>query len=79
MLKMCLDTYVHNHLDIMPLESIPVYHRRIHMSVGPTSRFLCWTRVTFISLCIRVFVCVCVYSARVFSCLAKTSTSIESS
>lgn len=25
-LKMCLDAHIHNHLDIMPLESIPIYH-----------------------------------------------------
>lgn len=60
-LKMCLDTHTHNRLDIMPLESIPVYHRRVYMSVGPTDNFLGWMKVTFISLPICAFVCVSIF------------------
>lgn len=65
-LKMCLDTHTHNHLDITPLESIPICHKRIYVSVGPTSRFLSWMEVTFISLHIRVFVRVCIFCTCIF-------------
>lgn len=65
-LKICLDTYAHNRLDIMPLESIPIDKKRIFMSMGPASRFLSWKQVTFKSLFLHVFICVCIFCTCIF-------------